>query len=159
MKIVICDDEKIYVDKVYDIVKKYCENDEISCYENAKQLLNDIENSTYNNDIYILDIEIDNVKVDAEKCTEKEIKQLRLKTSMVFQNYNIFKNKTVIENVMLPMTSVQKIEKEIAKEKALQYLDQVGLLDKVNEYPSRKSGRQQHRVGIAMAMPVNPKLI
>ena len=104
-------------------------------------------------------IEIDNVKVDAEKCTEKEIKQLRLKTSMVFQNYNIFKNKTVIENVMLPMTSVQKIEKEMAKEKALQYLDQVGLLDKVNEYPSRLSGGQQQRVGIARAMAVNPKLI
>lgn len=104
-------------------------------------------------------IEIDNVKVDAEKCTEKEIKQLRLKTSMVFQNYNIFKNKTVIENVMLPMTSVQKIEKGIAKEKALQYLDQVGLLDKVNEYPSRLSGGQQQRVGIARAMAVNPKLI
>lgn len=104
-------------------------------------------------------IEIDNVKVDAEKCTEKEIKQLRLKTSMVFQNYNIFKNKTVIENVMLPMTSVQKIEKEIAKEKALQYLDQVGLLNKVNEYPSRLSGGQQQRVGIARAMAVNPKLI
>ena len=104
-------------------------------------------------------IEIDNVKVDAEKCTEKEIKQLRLKTSMVFQNYNIFKNKTVIENVMFPMTSVQKIEKEIAKEKALQYLDQVGLLDKVNEYPSRLSGGQQQRVGIARAMAVNPKLI
>lgn len=104
-------------------------------------------------------IEIDNVKVDAEKCTEKEIEQLRLKTSMVFQNYNIFKNKTVIENVMLPMTSVQKIEKEIAKEKALQYLDQVGLLDKVNEYPSRLSGGQQQRVGIARAMAVNPKLI
>ena len=104
-------------------------------------------------------IKIDNVKVDAEKCTEKEIKQLRLKTSMVFQNYNIFKNKTVIENVMLPMTSVQKIEKEIAKEKALQYLDQVGLLDKVNEYPSRLSGGQQQRVGIARAMAVNPKLI
>ena len=104
-------------------------------------------------------IEIDNVKVDAEKCTEKEIKQLRLKTSMVFQNYNIFKNKTVIENVMLPMTSVQKIEKEIAKEKALQYLDQVGLLDKINEYPSRLSGGQQQRVGIARAMAVNPQLI
>ncbi|RGK77719.1 amino acid ABC transporter ATP-binding protein [Dorea formicigenerans] len=104
-------------------------------------------------------IEIDNVKVDAEKCTEKEMKQLRLKTSMVFQNYNIFKNKTVIENVMLPMTSVQKIEKEIAKEKALQYLDQVGLLDKINEYPSRLSGGQQQRVGIARAMAVNPQLI
>ena len=74
MKIVICDDEKIYVDKVYDIVKKYCENDEISCYENAEQLLNDIENSTYNNDIYILDIEIDNVNgLDiAKKIREKD---------------------------------------------------------------------------------------
>ena len=104
-------------------------------------------------------IEIDNVKVDAEKCTEKEIKQLRLKTSMVFQNYNIFKNKTVIENVMLPMTSVQKIEKEIAKEKALQYLDQVGLLDKVNEYPSRLSGGQQQRVVIGRAIANRPGLL
>lgn len=104
-------------------------------------------------------IEIDNIKVDAEKCTEKEIKQLRLKTSMVFQNYNIFKNKTVIENLMLPMTYVQKIDKGKAKEKALQYLEQVGLLDKVNEYPSRLSGGQQQRVGIARAMAVNPKLI
>ena len=64
-----------------------------------------------------------------------------------------------IDNVMLPMTSVQKIEKEIAKEKALQYLDQVGLLDKINEYPSRLSGGQQQRVGIARAMAVNPQLI
>lgn len=104
-------------------------------------------------------IEIDNVKVDAEKCTEKEIKQLRLKTSMVFQNYNLFKNKTVLENVMLPMTSVQKLEKDEAKKNALQYIDQVGLMDKINEYPSRLSGGQQQRVGIARAMAVNPKLI
>lgn len=104
-------------------------------------------------------IEIDNVKVDAEKCTEKEIKQLRLKTSMVFQNYNLFKNKTVLDNVMLPMTSVQKLGKDEAKKNALQYIDQVGLMDKINEYPSRLSGGQQQRVGIARAMAVNPKLI
>lgn len=104
-------------------------------------------------------IEIDNVKVDAEKCTEKEIKQLRLKTSMVFQNYNLFKNKIVLDNVMLPMTSVQKLEKDEAKKNALQYIDQVGLMDKINEYPSRLSGGQQQRVGIARAMAVNPKLI
>ena len=104
-------------------------------------------------------IEIDNVKVNAEKCTEKEIRQLRIKTSMVFQNYNLFKNKTVLENVMLPMTSVQKLEKDEAKKKALQYLEQVGLMDKINEYPSRLSGGQQQRVGIARALAVNPKLI
>ena len=104
-------------------------------------------------------IEIDNVKVNAGKCTEKEIRQLRLKTSMVFQNYNLFKNKTVLENVMLPMTSVQKLEKDEAKKKALQYLEQVGLMDKINEYPSRLSGGQQQRVGIARALAVNPKLI
>lgn len=104
-------------------------------------------------------IEIDNVKVNAEKCTEKEIRQLRLKTSMVFQNYNLFKNKTVLENVMLPMTSVQKLEKDEAKKKALQYLERVGLMDKINEYPSRLSGGQQQRVGIARALAVNPKLI
>ena len=60
---------------------------------------------------------------------------------------------------MLPMTNVQKIEKDEAKKKALQYIEQVGLMDKINEYPSRLSGGQQQRVGIARAMAVNPKLI
>lgn len=104
-------------------------------------------------------IEIDHVRVDVQKCTEKEIKKLRMKTSMVFQNYNVFKNKTVLENVMLPMTSVQKMKKEEARQKALEYLKQVELLDKIDEYPSRLSGGQQQRVGIARAMAVNPKVI
>lgn len=104
-------------------------------------------------------VEIDNVRVDVQKCTEKEIKKLHMKTSMVFQNYNVFKNKTVLENVMLPMTSVQKMKKEEARQKALEYLKQVELLDKIDEYPSRLSGGQQQRVGIARAMAVNPKVI
>ena len=104
-------------------------------------------------------VEIDNVRVDVQKCTEKEIKKLRMKPSMVFQNSNVFKNKTVLENVMLPMTSVQKMKKEEARQKALEYLKQVELLDKIDEYPSRLSGGQQQRVGIARAMAVNPKVI
>ena len=60
-------------------------------------------------------IEIDNIKVDMEKYKEKDLKPLRMKSSMVFQTYNVFKNKTVLENVMIPMTSVQKKDKEQAK--------------------------------------------
>ncbi len=104
-------------------------------------------------------LEIDGVKVDVEKSSEKAIKELRTKSSMVFQNYNVFKNKTVIENVMLPMVAVQKMEKTIAQEKAVEYLQKVGLMDKLNEYPSRLSGGQQQRVGIARAMAVNPKVM
>lgn len=104
-------------------------------------------------------IEIDDVRIDAEHCSEKEIRELRKKTSMVFQTYNVFKNKTVLENVMLPMVSVQKMDKESARKKAMEYLEQVELLDKINEYSSRLSGGQQQRVGIARAMAVNPRLI
>ena len=104
-------------------------------------------------------ITIDGIEVHAECCTEKQICALRSKTSMVFQNYNLFKNKTVLENVLLPMTVVQKLTREEAKQKAFKYLKQVGLMDKVEEYPSRLSGGQQQRVGIARAMAVNPKIM
>ncbi len=104
-------------------------------------------------------IEIDNIKVDVDNSTSKDIKNLRMKTSMVFQTYNVFKNKTVLQNVILPMTSVHKMDKREAEEKALVYLEQVGLIDKINEYPSRLSGGQQQRVGIARAIAVDPKVI
>lgn len=78
MKIVICDDEKIYVDKVYEKVKVYCNDDEVSCYENADMLLNDIENNAINSDIYIMDIEMDNINgLDiAKKIREKDTSAL-----------------------------------------------------------------------------------
>lgn len=104
-------------------------------------------------------IAIDGIEVHAECCTEKQICALRSKTSMVFQNYNLFKNKTVLENVLLPMTVVQKLTREEAEQKAFKYLKQVGLMDKVEEFPSRLSGGQQQRVGIARAMAVNPKIM
>lgn len=104
-------------------------------------------------------ITIDGKHIDAENYSEKAVKELRTKSSMVFQNYNIFKNKTVIENVMLPMIAVKKMPKSAAYEKAIEYLQKVELMDKLDEYPSRLSGGQQQRVGIARAMAVNPKVI
>lgn len=104
-------------------------------------------------------LEIDGIEVDAQTCKEKEIRNFRMKASMVFQNYNVFKNKTVLQNVMLPMTAVRKMDKQEAQKNALEYIEQVGLTDKIDEYPSRLSGGQQQRVGIARAMAVNPKVM
>ena len=78
---------------------------------------------------------------------------------MVFQNYNLFKNKTVLQNVMLPLTKVQSIAPLEAEMIAKDLLYKVGLYDKLNEYPSRLSGGQQQRVGIARALAVNPSVI
>lgn len=104
-------------------------------------------------------IEIDGLKVDAEQFTEKSAKAIRLKTSMVFQNYSLFKNKTALENIMIPLVLVRKMENNEAKKLALEYLQQVGLLEKKDAYPSRLSGGQQQRIGIARAMAVNPKVM
>jgi len=105
-------------------------------------------------------IEIDGVRFAADnKDSAKTIKELRAKTAMVFQNYNLFKNKTVLQNIMLPMTSVQKLNKKDAELCALDLLAQIGLSDKKNEYPSRLSGGQQQRVGIARALAVKPAVL
>ena len=104
-------------------------------------------------------IQIGDAKVNSEHCTSRQILNLRRKTAMVFQNYCLFKNKTVLENVMLPMTLVQKMNKKDAHEEALTLINQVGLLDKINEYPSRLSGGQQQRIGIARALAVHPETI
>lgn len=105
------------------------------------------------------EIEIDDIKVDIKNITKKEIYALRRKTSMVFQTYNLFKNKTALENVMEPLTIVKKIDKKVAKEKALEILKSVGLFDKSDYYPSKLSGGQQQRVGIARAMAVEPQVM
>lgn len=99
------------------------------------------------------------MKVDAEQFTEKSAKAIRLKTSMVFQNYSLFKNKTALENIMIPLVLVRRMESNDAKRLAMDYLQQVGLLEKKDAYPSRLSGGQQQRIGIARAMAVNPKVM
>lgn len=105
------------------------------------------------------EIEIDGFKINAKNITRKEIYELRKKTSMVFQTYNLFKNKTALENVMEPLTTVKRIDRKVAEKKALNILDAVGLLDKKDFYPSKLSGGQQQRVGIGRAMAVEPKVM
>lgn len=104
-------------------------------------------------------IAIDDTFIDARHATRKDIRRLRSKSAMVFQHYNLFSNKTALENVTESMILVQKMPKEQAYEKGKQLLDRVGLSGKYDSYPSFLSGGQQQRVGIARALAVNPRVI
>lgn len=104
-------------------------------------------------------IEINENMVDVEKPLRKDIQLLRRETAMVFQNYNLFNNKTALENITEALTIVKKVSKTKAQEIGKKLLFQVGLKDKINSYPSTLSGGQKQRVGIARAMALNPKVI
>src|SRR5690606_22651836 len=97
----------------------------------------------------------DNVKVDAE-AKGKELRQLvhdvRLKTGMVFQEFNLFPHMTVLENVIEGPVTVKGMDKQKAINLAEQNLDSVGMLFKKDEYPMRLSGGQKQRVAIARAL-------
>lgn len=105
------------------------------------------------------EITLDGQHFDAKSIKKKDILYLTRNTAMVFQQYNLFKNMTALENVMEGLVIVQKKDKERAKEEALNQLIRVGLEERVNYYPRQLSGGQQQRVAIARALALHPKVI
>ena len=100
-----------------------------------------------------------NETFDLSKINKKDINRLRKNTTMVFQNYNLFKNKTALENVIEGLLIVKKMNKNEATEIVLKMLEKVGLKDKAEFYPNQLSGGQQQRVGIARAVAMSPEVI
>ena len=93
------------------------------------------------------------------QLSDEQIRQNRLHFGLVFQNYNLFPQYTVLENVMLAPKLLNKGTAEQIRAKALSLLDQVGLSDKVTSYPHQLSGGQQQRVAIARALALSPEVL
>lgn len=96
---------------------------------------------------------------DLSKLSKKEILEIRQKTAFVFQHYNLFANKTALENILEGLVIARKVPKAEAIPIAESALKKVGLLEKRDFYPSQLSGGQQQRIGIARAIAVKPEVI
>ena len=101
----------------------------------------------------------DDENYDLTNISQKEIASIRKRTSYVFQNYNLFVNKTALQNVTEGLIIARKMVKKDAEQIGMAALDKVGLSDKYDFYPSQLSGGQQQRVGIARAIATSPKVI
>ena len=107
------------------------------------------------------DITSGEVIVDGFDISSKatNINKMRENVGMVFQHFNLFKNLSVIKNLMLAPVDLKKATKDEAREQALLMLEKVGLSDKVESYPSQLSGGQKQRVAIARALCMNPDIM
>ncbi|MDF2986704.1 MAG: amino acid transporter ATP-binding protein [Eubacterium sp.] len=99
------------------------------------------------------------IDVNLKTASKKQIHDIRQKVAFVFQNYNLFNNKTALDNVALGLIVGRKMPKAEAYEISKKALDKVGLSDKYDSYPSQLSGGQQQRVGIARAIALSPDII
>ena len=104
-------------------------------------------------------IALDQIRMDYRRADKPTVQAIRLRTAMVFQQFNVFKNMSVIQNVMDPLIVVQRKSKEEARQIASQELERVGLSDKLDMYPSQLSGGQLQRTGIARALAVRPDVM
>lgn len=96
---------------------------------------------------------------DFKSISKKEIAEIRLHTGFVFQNYNLFANKTALQNVTQGLITVRKMPKEEANKIGMEMLEKVGMADRADYYPSQLSGGQQQRVAIARALAPDPEII
>ena len=99
---------------------------------------------------------IDGVDLTSKKT---DLNLVRREVGMVFQQFNLFPHKTVLQNIILAQEVVRKRKREEAEEKARMLLNKVGIAEKENEYPIRLSGGQQQRVAIARALAMDPKIM
>lgn len=101
----------------------------------------------------------DDETIDLHKVPKRTIARIRKKTAFVFQNYNLFANKTALQNVTEGLIVGRKMPKDEANRIAREVLKKVGMEDRSDYYPSQLSGGQQQRVAIARAIAVNPEII
>ncbi|MGB5855364.1 MAG: amino acid ABC transporter ATP-binding protein [Oceanisphaera sp.] len=101
------------------------------------------------------------VIIDGQDITAKgtDINKIRQEVGMVFQHFNLFPHKTVLDNITLAPIKARGVSRAVANKAALELLDKVGLADKANAYPGELSGGQKQRVAIARSLAMNPKIM
>ncbi|MGK2866616.1 MAG: amino acid ABC transporter ATP-binding protein [Mycobacterium sp.] len=106
-------------------------------------------------------IDAGTISIDGEVLPEegRKLAALRSDVGMVFQSFNLFAHKTIVENVMLAPVKVRKLAKDKARTEAMALLDRVGISNQADKYPAQLSGGQQQRVAIARSLAMNPKVM